>query len=87
VFLAGSWNDVVRIAMTEGGCEYGGVRIVRATRNSAAIPGPVPSPSESTPEGLLILFTEDWRPVEAARVVTRAMIEAQRQDAKGKEHG
>ncbi|WP_163313891.1 hypothetical protein, partial [Enterobacter hormaechei] len=48
----------------------GGFRLVRATRRSHNVGGPVPAPSEPTPEDFLMLFTEDWRPVEAANLFT-----------------
>lgn len=53
--------------MSDESDDYGRFRIIRATReNGVFVPGPVPSPSEPTPEGFLMLFTEDWYPVEAA---------------------
>jgi integrase len=52
--------------MVEGGDGPESVRIIRASRKGAFVPGPIPSPSEATPEGFLMLFTADLHPVEAA---------------------
>ena len=52
--------------MIVDGGEPGHIRIIRATRRGALVPGPVPSPSVATPDGFLMLFTNDWQPVEAA---------------------
>lgn len=52
--------------MCEHGIESGTFRIVRATRRGHGVGGPIPEPSQPTPEGFLLLFTEDWHLVEPA---------------------
>lgn len=52
--------------MLDSNDESDRIRLVRASRLGASVPGPVPATSLPTPDGFYMLFTPDWHPIEPA---------------------